>query len=75
MEVSFFRKETLKRDNVRVEDSRLYLFSISFLLLFSFPFIFILEARVRVWYNSVSHISHSHIVTQSHVIMEDSTRF
>ena len=43
---------------------------ISFSLLFSFPFIFILEARVRDWYDLMLHISHSHMndvtVTLSH---------
>jgi len=63
------------RASVRVEIGRLYLFSISFSLLFSFPFIFILEARVRDEYNSVLHISHCHTVTQSCVMMKDGRRF
>ena len=54
----------LFRDNVRVEDGGLYLSSISFSLLFSFPFIFILGARVRVWHDFLSHISHSHTIIQ-----------
>jgi len=29
---------------------------------FQFPFIFILEARIRVWYNLMSYISHSHMI-------------
>ena len=35
IEVSFSRKEILKRGNVRIEDSRLYLFSYLFPFLFS----------------------------------------
>ena len=46
---------------VRVKEYRLYLFSISLSLLFYFLFIFILRARVIVWHDLVSHISHSHM--------------
>ena len=45
-----------------VENNRLCLFSISFSLLFYFLFIFIFGAKVRVWHESVSHISHSYII-------------
>ena len=49
MKVSFFREKTLKKGNIRIEDSRLYLFSLSFLFLFSFLFIFLfLDLRLRV---------------------------
>ena len=61
--------------NVRVDNSKLHLFSIYFSLLISFLFIFILETRVRNWYDLVSHISHSHTVTQSCVMMKNSKRF
>jgi len=47
---------------VRVENNRLYLFSIFFSLLFYFLFIFILEASVRVWYDSVSHTVIGHTI-------------
>ena len=61
--------------NVRVDNGELHLFSIYFSLLISFLFIFILETRVRNWYDLVSHISHSHTVTQSCVMMKNSKRF
>jgi len=42
MKVSFSGEETLKRDNIRVEDEKLGLFYFYFLFLFSFSFIFII---------------------------------
>ena len=43
------------------------LFSITSSLLFYFLFIFILGVRNREWYNSVLHISYSHMTqSQSH---------
>jgi len=36
MEASFFKEETLKRDNVRVEDNELCFISIFFLILILF---------------------------------------
>ena len=44
MEVSFFKEETLKRDNVRVEDDKFYLFSYFH---FHFHLFSYLELRVR----------------------------
>jgi len=49
MEVSFFREETLKGDNVRIENDRLYFFLFLLFFSFSFCFIFLFLSRVRVY--------------------------
>ena len=59
--------------NVKVKDSRLYLFSNFFLILF-FSF-YSLFWDLRLEFSVISYDSHSHVVTQSCTIIEDSRRF
>jgi len=47
---------------VRIKNGELYLFLISFSLLISFPFIFILGARIRDLHNSVLYINYCYTV-------------
>jgi len=56
MKVSFSKGETLKRDNVRVEDDRLILFSFHFSFLFLFS-IYLLFLNLELGVNLVLYVT------------------